>query len=77
MVLRGIPADRISVSAAGAVRLNREFSTGAADSQTHEKQLRFWLHFIPFPPQQTAATSPQSMQTPPVTRIRVEFADKM
>ncbi len=64
-------ADRISVSAAGAVRLYREFSTPAPDSRTRAKQLHFWLHFIPFPPQQTAATSPQSMQTPPVTRIRV------
>jgi hypothetical protein len=64
-------ADRISVSAAGAVRLHREFSTGSPDSRTRTKQLHFWLHFIPFPPQQTAATSPQSMQTPPVIRIRV------
>ncbi len=62
-------ADQISVSAAGAVRLNRAFSSAAADSRTPAKQLRFWLHFIPFPPQQTAATSPQSMQAPPVTRV--------
>ena len=65
-------ADRISVSAAGAVRLDRAFSTAAADSRTPAKQLRFWLHFIPFPPQQTAATSPQSMQNPPQTRIRMD-----
>ena len=70
-------ADRISVSAAGTVRLNREFPTAALASPMRAKQLRFWLHFVPFPPQQTAATSPQSMQTPPVTRIRVESADKM
>lgn len=63
--------DQMSVSAAGAVRLSRQFPAGAPDSKTRAKQLRFWLHFIPFPLQQTAATGPQSMQTPPVTRIRV------
>jgi hypothetical protein len=64
--------DKISISAAGAVRLDRALSSAAADSRTRAKQLRFWLHFIPFPPQQTAATSPQSMQNPPQTQIRVE-----
>jgi len=62
--------DRISVSAAGCVGFDREFSASAARPSADAKQVRFWLHFIPFPPQQTAATSPQSMQTPPVTRIR-------
>jgi len=36
-----------------------------------EKHLRFWLHFVPFPPQQTAATSPQSMQNPPIVLVRM------
>ena len=63
--------DRISASAAGAVRLDREFSTDAAVGRTKAKRFRFWVHCIPFPPQQTAATSPQSMQNPPQTRIRV------
>jgi hypothetical protein len=42
-----------------------DFETGTVNES-------FWLHLIPFPPQQTAATSPQSMQAPPVIRVRVE-----
>ena len=60
--------DCISVSAEGTTQLRREFA--ARETDTHEtRRMRFWMHFVPFPPQQTAATSPQSMQTPIVTRI--------
>jgi hypothetical protein len=62
--------DRISVSAEGAVRLQRESWATLADAQLRTKQLHVWLHFVPFPPQQTAATSPQAMQNPPLIQIR-------
>jgi hypothetical protein len=62
--------DQISVSAEGAVRLHRALSASAADSRANTAHLHFWLHFVPFPPQQTAATSPQSMQNPPLVQIR-------
>ena len=56
--------DRIDVSAEGAVGLYRHFRAGEQGEETRERRLHFWLHFIPFPPQQTAATSPQAMQNP-------------
>jgi len=60
--------DRLSVSADGRVELRRSFPAARASAA---KRLRFWLHFIPFPPQETAATSPQAMQNPVVARVRV------
>jgi hypothetical protein len=66
----GDAKDQISASAAGRVRLSREFSDVSKASPAKAKRLRFWLHLVPFPPQQTAATSPQSMQDPPVVRVR-------
>jgi hypothetical protein len=62
-------ADRFGVSAAGLFELRRSFSAAPASSSA-AKRLRFWLHFIPFPPQETAATSPQAMQNPVVARVR-------
>jgi hypothetical protein len=67
--------DQLSASAAGRVRLSREFSDAPKCSPAEAKRLRFWLHFVPFPPQQTAATSPQSMQKPPVVRVRAGCAE--
>jgi len=61
--------DRLAVSAEGTVQLHRQFRTGEASAWVGAKRLRFWMHCVPFPPQQTAATSPQSMQIPIVTRI--------
>jgi len=56
--------DRIAVSAEGTVQLRRQFPAGDANARANVKRLGFWLHCVPFPPQQTAATSPQSMQIP-------------
>ena len=61
-------ADRLSLSAEGHVELSRDFHA-AATPEPASKRLRFWLHFIPYPPQATAATSPQAMQNPLVTRM--------
>ena len=63
--------DSIGVSAAGRLELSRSFRAGKAVAAA-VKRLRFWLHFVPFPPQQTAATSPQAMQNPVVIRVRGE-----
>jgi hypothetical protein len=67
--------DCILVSAEGTVQLHRQFPTGEGISRPGAKRLRFWLHFVPFPPQQTAATSPQSMQNPVATRVVCVRAD--
>lgn len=62
--------DRMEVSAEGLAEFHRRFQTAESSSPSGSRRLRFWLHFVPFPPQQTAATSPQAMQTPVVTRIQ-------
>jgi hypothetical protein len=62
--------DRLGISAEGRVELCRSF-VAAKSPQAATKHLRFWLHFVPFPPQETAATSPQAMQNPVVTHVRM------
>jgi hypothetical protein len=62
--------DRLGVAADGHVELCRRFCAAKAP-QSAVKRLRFWLHFVPYPPQVTAATSPQAMQNPIATRVRV------
>ena len=62
--------DRIRVSADGTLTIWREWGHGDEQAQAM-KSLRIWFHFVPFPPQVTAATSPQSMQSP----LRVEFTE--
>ncbi|HEV3344530.1 MAG TPA: hypothetical protein VG125_29405 [Pirellulales bacterium] len=62
--------DSIEVTAEGKVVLTRRFPAGAADGAA--RSLRYWLHFVGFPPHQTAATSPQSMLAPLVVRVRAE-----
>ena len=65
--------DHLSVSADGHVELRRSFS---ATRTSAAKRLRFWLHFVPFPPQETAATSPQAMQNPVIARVRIAGASE-
>ncbi|MEO2034140.1 MAG: hypothetical protein ABGZ35_18860 [Planctomycetaceae bacterium] len=57
--------DRISISADGSVTLERN-SPESGVSKNHEEAapFRFWLHFVRFPPQHGAGTSPQAMQNP-------------
>jgi hypothetical protein len=59
-------SDRINVTADGDVTVWREYSPGQAASRKH---LRLWLHFVFFPPQLSAGTSPQQMQRPLEVRI--------
>lgn len=53
--------DRISTTADGRVSLWREY---ARSKKAGHKRLHGWLHFVFFPPQFSAAASPQQMQTP-------------
>ncbi|HSB13103.1 MAG TPA: hypothetical protein VLE22_01510 [Bryobacteraceae bacterium] len=60
---RPVTSDAIFVNSRGRLAIRRDFaSTGA-------RSLAFWLHFVDMPVHVGAATSPQSMQTPP----RVEW----
>ncbi len=58
--------EAIETTAEGGVRIRRVF---AMRNSGTGKSLRVWLHFVGFPPQQSAATSPRHMQTPPVVHI--------
>lgn len=60
--------DSIEVSADGNVSVARQFPLAAANRGA-TKSIRFWLHFVGFPPRVTAATSPQSMLAPLVVRV--------
>lgn len=62
--------DRIEVSAEGAVCVWRNFAAQANQKPDTSKSLRTWWHFVGFPPQKTAATSPRMMQTPPRVTVR-------
>ena len=53
--------DRIQTAADGRLELWREFPGSWKGKQ---KRLRFWLHFVFFPPQASAGTTPQQMQSP-------------
>ena len=60
--------ESIQATAEGGVRVRRMFASQKRGA-THSKSLRCWLHFVGFPPQQSAATSPRHMQTPPAVRV--------
>lgn len=61
--------ERLTLNANGDVSLGREFSTRPGAPSRGIKRFRFWLHFVFFPPQQSAATSPRMMQTPPEVKV--------
>ena len=65
-----VGADLIDVTALGTVGIDHTFGPAAQPHTPPGKRLHFWLHFVPFPPQQTAATSPQSMQAPVLVELR-------
>ena len=60
--------ESIQATAEGGIRVRRVFGSQKR-AATHSKSLRCWLHFVGFPPQQSAATSPRHMQTPPAVRV--------
>ena len=60
--------ESIRATAEGGVRVRRVFASWKS-GVAHRKSFRIWLHFVGFPPQQSAATSPRHMQTPPAVRV--------
>ncbi len=69
--------DSIELSADGTVLLRRAFQPESATAaRAAPKRFAFWLHVVYSPPQFGAATSPQSMQMPPVVRIDPVAADR-
>ncbi|MFN0056490.1 MAG: hypothetical protein ACKV0T_30450 [Planctomycetales bacterium] len=60
--------DRIAFTADGVLRIWREEDRVADARPATSHHLRFWMHFVFYPPQYSAGTSPRMMQTPP--RIR-------
>ena len=61
--------ERLTVAADGRVRVWREYAGAAAVPQV-PKTLRCWLHFVHYPPQFSAASSPRMMQTPSIVRVK-------
>lgn len=60
--------DRITAKHDGQVSMWREDEPAADGVLPTSRRLRFWLHFVFYPPQYSAATSPRMMQTPPLIR---------
>lgn len=58
--------DSLETNGAGRFQIQRRFAN--ADG-LQKKRLRFWLHFVTNPPHLSAATSPQSMQSPLSVRV--------
>ena len=56
-------AERLAVQANGSVTASKRWSTSERSSKL-SKEWRFWLHFVHFPPQQSASTDPYMMQHP-------------
>jgi len=62
--------ERLTAAADGSVRVWREYAASLEGPSPPTKTLRCWLHFVHYPPQFSAATSPQMMQTPSIVRIK-------
>ena len=60
---------RIELAAGGRLLVAREFPQATLPEQARTKRLVYWVHVVKFPPQLGAATSPQSMMSPPVVQI--------
>lgn len=61
--------DRIELAAGGRLLIAREFPQATLPEQARTKRLVYWVHVVRFPPQLGAATSPQSMMSPPLVQI--------
>jgi hypothetical protein len=61
--------DMLAASAEGIVVGKRHWLPPARDLAATTKKLHAWLHFVHYPPQYGAATSPRMMQTPPEVRV--------
>ncbi len=60
--------ERIKVEADGTLTASKHFFGSASTNGGSSKQWRAWLHFVHFPPQQSATTDPFMMQNPLIAR---------
>ena len=56
--------ESLGVAADGNLIAWKQFSAASSDTQSVAKRWRSWLHFVHFPPQQSASTDPYMMQHP-------------
>ena len=59
--------ERLSIQAGGILTASKRFAFKQS-RDGERKHWRAWLHFVHFPPQQSAATDPQMMQNPLIVR---------
>ena len=62
--------ERVNVAADGTVTGWRSFPVRPTGRPSASKPFRAWLHFVEYPPQYGALSSPQSMQHPIELRLR-------
>ena len=56
--------ERLNVQAGGTLTASKRFTAADSPDGVSQKRWRSWLHFVHFPPQQSANTDPQMMQNP-------------
>ena len=56
--------ERLGLAADGRLSAWKQFPTARRDAQAFTRRWRCWLHFVHFPPQQSASTDPYMMQHP-------------
>jgi hypothetical protein len=60
--------ERLNIQADGTLTASKRFATAKSRDGESQKRWRVWLHFVQFPPQQSAATDPHMMQNPLTVR---------
>ena len=60
--------ERLNIQADGTLTASKQFDVKKSRDGDANKRWRVWLHFVRFPPQQSAATDPQMMQNPLIVR---------
>ena len=60
--------ERLNIQADGTLIASKRFAAAKSRDGEAHKHWRAWLHFVHFPPQQSAATDPHMMQNPLIVR---------
>lgn len=60
--------ERLGVAADGRLSAWKQFPTARSDTKTFTRRWRCWLHFVHFPPAQSASTDPYMMQHPLIVK---------
>ncbi len=60
--------ERLNIQANGTLTASKRFAAAKSRDPEAHKRWRAWLHFVHFPPQQSAATDPHMMQNPLIVR---------